>query len=1418
MNKNPREHFVHHIAVTMLGVVALCSTAAYAAGPTAKPLTTNDWFDVGFTSLAAGTTITAGSTTGFARGAGSWTSVPSDGGAEVVADGSATCLSIDADTDDLLVLEPVALSSAVNDESISVEVNSTAITSLPAVEDLPADPVTMFSLLDNGSTVTPVAYVAGVWTNLVYAPGAQNLTNAWFTLCLDFANDNGAKFVRFTVEQGGTRTVLQDSADETWFPSSSSTKTSISGFAISGSALCRTISGDYMLPKTDPQIVVSGSSVTVNNDNALTFDNYTLSPMSNYPSDTFTIPSGAGLAADTKIKIGSVSLGKSTSQTYMPDKLSLTVGGVTYTSSSKSITTGGFTGAGSDKYTYSFADTDCIMTVGTGSTIRFLDSNGDIITGSISFRLAKGMTASFLSTIRWTSNGTITAVLMEATGDIVKARVGDTLYPSISAAVDAAQDGATVTLVDGSSETVALNNKTITFAESGFAFDGKFTGNGNIVLTSAPATTTWSADRFDAGWTGTVTLDWPNIVSANDLPTEFNKYGISGSTVEVGANGSASGYLNSTPVPKLKVTGTLEFKNGSVYETNQRIINYVTGSGCLKVTHHYNNGGETTNYKITTLENWNGVITNTSEKLDIGTITGGSGNIYLAANLWHALPTITSWTGTVTLDWAGIVKAGDISAKVNGYGISGSTVEIGPNGTITGNSYFNSNPNPALKISGFVSVNNGSTANERTISSVSGNGVLVFGDGGAMVNYKISTLEDWNGVITNSSTQTYVANYKSGSGRVVIVASPENATVSVGEDWRGTVVVDWAGNGAIRIGGYGNANSTVVINKSGSGFLTTGASDANPTFDGTLEIREGVRFDVNNGWSGGDYRIGTLKGAGTIKFGNTQHRWTGNRDIDITSVNADEFTGTLLVGNEFRINIGSILCAEEPAFGNPYIKAGLDNLTLSQSSNGYFNLGSTVVNIDGIATCNKVLLATVNDVSGLYKAVAQVGANYYATLSDAVAANNGGTVTLLDNSSENITLTAADQTFTLVKGAFAYNGTVSTSLANYHVKAEGTDTVVYSVTVSPETLVEIASVVTPEWKTANGLSADATDEQIQAKMRELDANGNAKWQNLVLGQDGSESTAVVASTNGTATTAVIGLTFTPPANSGYTVKYALDKVDRTGAVVEGATEQATPEIDLTQVAAGTPAYFKIRAVLTNEYVGSSVAVEKIIGVTRVDSTSEYSIVGVPWASFGDSDIKVSELIYVGNRNEGDVLMAYDPVNKDYKTGTWTLNADKVWEPTQVTKETESGSESGTATAANLNAIKRGSGVWLKRVNTAAPIYLLGQVSNATATVELAARESETEPSWNLVASSLPTTLNLNGGLTITPSAGDQIRVPTAGAPIEYTYKDGAWGRMKATKNASGIIEKTWTTEGATVPAGCGFWYLNTSEGTKDLSL
>ena len=223
-------------AALILGCAALCATTVHAGGFDGKPLTTNDWFDVGFT---AGTSITANSDTGFARGAGSWTAVPADG-VEIV-DAATDYLSIDAD--DLLTLTPAALASSVSNETVAVKVKANVITSLDNPEDTP---IAAFALYDNGTSVTPVAYVDGGWTNLVYA-NAADLTNAWFTLYIDFSNDNGQKSVRFSVQpDGGAVTVLKDSQDATWFTSANSA-TKISSLSFSGSGLCETISGDSYL-------------------------------------------------------------------------------------------------------------------------------------------------------------------------------------------------------------------------------------------------------------------------------------------------------------------------------------------------------------------------------------------------------------------------------------------------------------------------------------------------------------------------------------------------------------------------------------------------------------------------------------------------------------------------------------------------------------------------------------------------------------------------------------------------------------------------------------------------------------------------------------------------------------------------------------------------------------------------------------------------------------------------------------------------------------------------------------------------------------------------------------------------------------------------------------------------------------------
>ena len=48
---------------------------------------------------------------------------------------------------------------------------------------------------------------------------------------------------------------------------------------------------------------------------------------------------------------------------------------------------------------------------------------------------------------------------------------------------------------------------------------------------------------------------------------------------------------------------------------------------------------------------------------------------------------------------------------------------------------------------------------------------------------------------------------------------------------------------------------------------------------------------------------------------------------------------------------------------------------------------------------------------------------------------------------------------------------------------------------------------------------------------------------------------------------------------------------------------------------------------------------------------------------------------------------------------------------------------------------------------------------------------------------------------------------TSGAPLNLTYKNGKWGYNKV-EVKNGMAVPTRVTEGVSIPAGVGFWYLN----------
>ena len=230
-------------------IVACGAFVVNAAGFDGMALTTNDWFDASFTSLAVDTVIATNTTTGITLGAGSWTSVPTNGTAKIVADedvgGGATMLAFDAPGEEL-TFTPAALASATGMETLTFDVCTEAVDELQAQDAQTQAAFTIYS--DDGITHALKGYVDGGWTNLEYAAGADTLTNAWFTLCLDFATVSNVRYVRFSVKPAAaaSATVLTDSEGVAWFPAAVPAATTVNTVSFVGVGSCRTFSGDSL--------------------------------------------------------------------------------------------------------------------------------------------------------------------------------------------------------------------------------------------------------------------------------------------------------------------------------------------------------------------------------------------------------------------------------------------------------------------------------------------------------------------------------------------------------------------------------------------------------------------------------------------------------------------------------------------------------------------------------------------------------------------------------------------------------------------------------------------------------------------------------------------------------------------------------------------------------------------------------------------------------------------------------------------------------------------------------------------------------------------------------------------------------------------------------------------------------------------
>lgn len=207
------------------------------------------------------------------------------------------------------------------------------------------------------------------------------------------------------------------------------------------------------------------------------------------------------------------------------------------------------------------------------------------------------------------------------------------------------------------------------------------------------------------------------------------------------------------------------------------------------------------------------------------------------------------------------------------------------------------------------------------------------------------------------------------------------------------------------------------------------------------------------------------------------------------------------------------------------------------------------------------------------------------------------------------------------------------------------------------------------------------------------------------------------------------------------------------------------------------------AVATFAFAAMADYTGQTIGVTKITTTNQNTIVAVPFTSLTNSlaDISANDLVSPVGLPPETVLQVF----KNDQYYGWQLDQDTGWVAV---------ADSSTTPAAVIanSTIACGGAIWV--VLPAAPstpqdIYIYGDFSNEPT-------ESAIVAGANLIANPLQSdaTFTLAG----TPIKGDQIIIPNDSNPESYTYsKKGKWTGDGAAVDISSL----------SIKVGQGFWYV-----------
>lgn len=202
-----------------------------------------------------------------------------------------------------------------------------------------------------------------------------------------------------------------------------------------------------------------------------------------------------------------------------------------------------------------------------------------------------------------------------------------------------------------------------------------------------------------------------------------------------------------------------------------------------------------------------------------------------------------------------------------------------------------------------------------------------------------------------------------------------------------------------------------------------------------------------------------------------------------------------------------------------------------------------------------------------------------------------------------------------------------------------------------------------------------------------------------------------------------------------------------------------------------------------------------VGVTTIQTTSQNTIIPVPFTSLANSSTPVTakDLVKTTGLAENTWLLYFDGA----KYNAWKLNSSKVWVP--GTYATIPGAT--VSPAANDLSVSAGGAMWIVLPSAdSVNITVYGSyVNQSSSTVTAGNTMLVANPKQ---ADATPSPVGSNKGDTITILDGTD-----AGT---YTYNGSAWGSY--VKPGSGYGLPSWTEKTfSPLSMGAGFWYKSTGE-------